>query len=429
MHNVLIKINNHINENTENATYQIIPFGILGFFTFPLFYFLVSTNIPGQYENLFLRIIASILCLPLILKEYWPLKFKKYLPFYWYIVILYTLPFFFIFMMLKNDFSQVWLMNAMQLIFFLIVIVDWLSFIMLIILGSIIAYFTFLISGGVLPITFYFSGEIVSLIVAIFIGTFFSRSKSKLETEKFEALKALGSTIAHELRTPLTAIRSGVEGIKAYLPGLIETYKVANEQKLATKHIRNDQLISLEKSVDNVEAETNLANITINMLLTNTRQTKLTQNEVSIFSAQDLITEALERYPMQQEQKTLIHLNPEHNFMIQGDKELITHLLFNLLKNALYYLAASQKGEINIRFEPGEKFDSIYFKDTGQGIAPEDLPHIFDRFFSRTYHGSGIGLAFCKSVMKLHKGSITCQSQFGEYAEFIIRFPKFEAHA
>jgi len=51
------------------------------------------------------------------------------------------------------------------------------------------------------------------------------------------------------------------------------------------------------------------------------------------------------------------------------------------------------------------------------------LPKIFDRFFSSTHHGSGIGLAFCKLVMQAYGGNITCQSQQGEFTEFVLSFP------
>lgn len=423
MYNLLKKINKHIDENTEKATYQIIPFGILGFFTFPVFYFLVSENFPEQYENLPLRVLASLLCFPLMFKNYWPTRLKEYLPIYWYTVILYTLPFFFTFMLLKNGLSQVWLMNAMQLVFFLILIVDWLSFIILIILGSMLAFITFYINGGVFSSSSPFSGELISFIVAIFIGAVFSRSKSKLEAEKFEALQSFGATVAHELRTPLNAIQNGVAGVKVYLPGLIDTYKKAREASLSVDHIRADQLLGLEKCVNNIEAESNLANITINMLLTNVRQSKLAQSEITVFSASELIEQALVRYPMHTEQQNLIHVNHEHDFIIQGDKELLIHVFFNLLKNALYFIEATQKGDITIWFDSDETTHRIHFKDTGQGIAPSDLPHIFERFYTRRYHGTGIGLAFCKTAMHLHKGNIICRSILGEFAEFIISFP------
>lgn len=110
--------------------------------------------------------------------------------------------------------------------------------------------------------------------------------------------------------------------------------------------------------------------------------------------------------------------------MFKGDELLIIHVLFNLLKNAIYYVRAAGKGNISIRIENGDKYNFLYFKDTGQGINAKVLPHIFERFFSRTYHGTGIGLAYCKLVMQNLDGDITCRSKEFEYTEFKLSFPK-----
>ncbi|HBC71240.1 MAG TPA: ATP-binding protein [Coxiellaceae bacterium] len=98
-------------------------------------------------------------------------------------------------------------------------------------------------------------------------------------------------------------------------------------------------------------------------------------------------------------------------------------MLFNLLKNALYYIARARKGQIYIHLENRENENRLYFKDTGKGIAKEMLSHIFNRFYSKTDGGVGIGLSFCKMAMEWMGGSITCQSVEGEYTEFVLHFP------
>jgi signal transduction histidine kinase len=109
-----------------------------------------------------------------------------------------------------------------------------------------------------------------------------------------------------------------------------------------------------------------------------------------------------------------------------GDDILFTHVLFNLLKNALYYIRAASKGEISIWCEQNEKFNILHFKDTGLGMDKEVLEHIFERFFTRTRHGSGVGLAFCKLVMQSFGGDIICDSVKGEYTDFTLSFPKIK---
>ena len=102
----------------------------------------------------------------------------------------------------------------------------------------------------------------------------------------------------------------------------------------------------------------------------------------------------------------------------------MTHVFFNLLKNAVYYVEAANQGGIDIRVETGDKFNKVYFKDTGTGIPAKSLPHIFERFYTTTDNGTGIGLAFCQLVMQSFGGDISCQSTEGQYTEFTLKFPK-----
>jgi len=107
-----------------------------------------------------------------------------------------------------------------------------------------------------------------------------------------------------------------------------------------------------------------------------------------------------------------------------GNQLLTIHIIFNLLKNALYYIKSVGKGEIYIWLELGEEMNKLCFKDTAKGISSNELPHVFERFYSNTQGGSGIGLAFCKMTMEQFGGDIHCESVEGDYAEFVLSFPK-----
>ncbi|MFA6036637.1 MAG: HAMP domain-containing sensor histidine kinase [Legionellales bacterium] len=424
MEKIYLKIYQALQLLAADEEYQFITVGILAAIGFPAFYF-IWHNFPGDpYENLPLRLIAASAGLLLTFKNYWPKKLKPILPVYWYIFLLYIMPFFFTFMLLKNDASVTWQLNTLLAFILLMIVVSWTMFTILSIIGVTLAVTFYLYTTPVPVYNDNFTVTVINIISMLICCVFILRKKDKIQKERFETLQSFGSTLAHELRTPLNAIQSSMEGIKAYLPSLIKSYQQAKEAHLKVDHIRHDQMEILENAIDNVETETSLANITINMLLTTVKQSQLKASEITVFSAKQLIDQALIRYPMQTDQRSLIHVNNDHDFMIQGDKELLSHLFFNLLKNALYYLEAARKGEILIWFNSDEKYNYIYFKDTGQGISDKDLPHIFEKFYTRRYHGTGIGLAFCKSVMKLHKGKIACRSTFGEYAEFIMAFPK-----
>ena len=102
-------------------------------------------------------------------------------------------------------------------------------------------------------------------------------------------------------------------------------------------------------------------------------------------------------------------------------------MLFNLLKNAIYYVKAANKGNmkgvIQIWLESDGKYNVLHFKDVGKGMPEATLHHVFDPFFTKTDHGAGIGLTFCKSVMESYGGKIGCASKEGEFTEFVLSFP------
>lgn len=245
------------------------------------------------------------------------------------------------------------------------------------------------------------------------------------EIDKVNAgLKLIAASIAHELRTPLSAISSAVSGTIKHLPPLIATYQLAKEKKLPIPFIPNYRIDLLSNINNNVQQEINAANLIINMLLTKINQPANVKTDVSTFSISNCINTALKRYPLSQEESALIHWKPSHDFSMIGSPLLIIHILFNLLKNALYYIKAAGKGEIAIWLESEAEYNNLYFKDTGEGINMAILPHIFDRFFSKTRGGAGVGLAFCKEAMKDMGGDIICTSIEGEYSLFKLTFPK-----
>lgn len=100
------------------------------------------------------------------------------------------------------------------------------------------------------------------------------------------------------------------------------------------------------------------------------------------------------------------------------------HVLFNLLKNAIYFIRKAGKGQIYIWIESTTQENTIHFKDTGMGIRPENISKIFEPFFTAdTNKGTGVGLAFCHMTMQALGGGIRCESQWHEYTEFILTFP------
>ena len=116
----------------------------------------------------------------------------------------------------------------------------------------------------------------------------------------------------------------------------------------------------------------------------------------------------------------MVNVDLEGDFIFKGDETLMIFVLFNLLKNSLYY-----KAKINIWLDADKKF--LYFKDDGVGIPADKLELIFDDFFtSNKKGGTGLGLPFCKRVMKAFDGDISCKSKVSEGVEFCLKFPAYQ---
>lgn len=241
--------------------------------------------------------------------------------------------------------------------------------------------------------------------------------------KQLSVVKTLSATMAHELRTPLAAIKLGTEGIKQYLEDLIDAYQKAKSANLPIKEISSSQFELLKSTLSDIAEETYYSNTIINMLLMNVEQLNLMQRDFKLCSIKNCIEETLRRYPFQPGDKELVKWDKNGDFSFLGDELLTVHVLFNLLKNAIYYVKSANKGHIKIWLTSNNKFNTLHFKDTGTGISETILLHIFDPFFTKTDHGTGIGLTFCKSVMESYGGEIECVSKVGEFTEFVLNFP------
>lgn len=426
MRNVLNKLLLWLNQRIDKIGAQYIAFGIFGVINYPGSYIFWRNVLPPTYNPLSLRLIAAILCIPLILKNYWPKKFRLYLPAYWYVTVLYCLPFFGTYLLLMNHVSNAWLMNLVLGLFLFISIVDWFMFILLLTLGAGLGWLAYwLTSDQSYSISLHsLSFAIYMYFFAFLIGFIFFRGKEKLATEKrLQLAKALAATIAHEFRTPLSSINAAVEGIKEYWPDLLHTYTIAKSQNLSIPSIRMSELKELETILYNIQTKIHFANTIINMILINVGQSNIRTENFKPCSVIQGINEALNQYPFSGEEKTLIYWDNKQDFLYYGEELLTIHVLFNLLKNALYYIKVAGKGNIHIWVEQHKRWNELHFRDTGSGIGKDLLSKIFDRFFSETYHGTGIGLSFCKMVMQAYHGDIICRSIEGEYTEFILTFP------
>ena len=114
--------------------------------------------------------------------------------------------------------------------------------------------------------------------------------------------------------------------------------------------------------------------------------------------------------------------------LIQVDRDRLEQMLINLVDNALKFTDTG--GRISVAARPDSPGRVVFeVKDTGAGIPPEDLPHIFDRFFrversrAQQFGGSGLGLSICKLLVETMGGSIGAQSILGSGTSFTVNLP------
>ena len=202
------KIVYQINQHAEKTGNPYIAFGIFGVITYPLYYFIWAyTNTQG-YENLTLRLIAAFLCVPLIFKEKLPKKILRLLPIYWYLTLLYSLPFLFTFLILKNGLSYPWVLNGMTVVVLSVLLLDLIPLLIILPIGIIGGVTCFkltstenIASYDNLPVI------IITYLSVIFFGAVFARRKEGIQQGKLNAAYTVGASIAHELRTPIRTVQ------------------------------------------------------------------------------------------------------------------------------------------------------------------------------------------------------------------------------
>ena len=216
------------------------------------------------------------------------------------------------------------------------------------------------------------------------------------------ARRRMTADIAHDLRSPLSVISGYAEALSdGKLPGTPEVYTILNQETRHLNHLVEDlRLLSL--------ADAGELSLTIQPI-----------------SPQVILERVAARYAVSAKQKNIaLRVEPAEGLPeIKVDVERMLQVFDNLVRNAFRYTSAG--GEIVLAAQADDQGVLLQIRDNGSGIAAEDLPHVFDRFYrgdkSRQEDGeSGLGLAIAKSIIEAHKGSITVESTPGQGTTFTI---------
>ena len=143
------RLHRALTRSTEYAEPFIFTAAVLTVFGHPLFYLIWRFLIPQPFEDLSLRLVGSLLALPVVFKNYWPVGLKKFLPYYWHFAVLFTLPFFFSLNLFLSEFSQVWVLSTIAATFLLTFVVTWYLAVIIFFLGIGASYGVYgFFSGG-----------------------------------------------------------------------------------------------------------------------------------------------------------------------------------------------------------------------------------------------------------------------------------------
>jgi signal transduction histidine kinase len=211
---------------------------------------------------------------------------------------------------------------------------------------------------------------------------------------------------AHELRTPLAVIQGNLEGM---LDGIVP----ADEKNLSSLR---EETLHLNRLIQDLRE----------LSLVETGQLPLEKEEVELSVLAARAASMLQ--PLAEENQVLLQAEVEEAPFLRLDKQRMNQIIYNLLTNALRHTPPGGRVMVSVRRE--EKEVVLVVSDTGEGMASEHLPYIFEHFYrvdasrDRRSGGSGIGLAIVRRLVEAQGGKVTVQSQLGEGSCFEVRFKK-----
>jgi two-component system OmpR family sensor kinase len=228
------------------------------------------------------------------------------------------------------------------------------------------------------------------------------------QEEAFEQQRRFTADASHELRTPLTIIKANtslaLSGTRT-APELLKTVQTVNTAADRMTRIVQDLLLL---------ARSDAGQLTYALVPT---------------PLSDVVSQALGAAQGPDHAPITVALKPE-SLAVIGNADALVRLFSNLLENAARYTPS--EGRITVSAETLGDVVSVKVTDTGEGIAPEHLPHLTERFYrveasrSRPRGGTGLGLAICRSIVEAHAGELSIESVLGRGTTVRVTLPLAE---
>lgn len=392
--------------------------GIVGFVAFPLFYLLRRTSaLPPLYDDLALRIAASLLCLLLALRRWWPRRAQPFYIGYSYLAVFYCLSFLLSFTMLKNQGGTPSVVNMVMGAILIVLLADWRNTVTMLVSGYVLSLLVFWITDPSPQVPPEFVISAAGSILVVVAGALSHYGQKQAEMERMRLLYAgLAGSVAHEMRSPLMQIRHVLGAMTADLPA---AFRAGGNVSFTHQQVA-DMLRAAGQGQDAVTRGLQAITVTLQQLNPSAFDTSAFRD----LSASQCIEKAVNEFAYEDHShRARVVVTELSDFTFKGEETAFVLILFNLIKNALYYLPTHPDIIVTVTIDGGLT-NRVVVRDTGPGIPAARVRRLFEQFRSAgKAEGTGLGLAFCRRAMEAFGGAITCRSEPGEFTEFVLCFP------
>ncbi len=389
--------------------------GYVGAISTVLFYFVRFTRPNAQpLDDLVPRVVGLVLYTLLAIKDRWPEKLKPYYIGYSYFALICCLPFFMVLTGLQRGGGMPAISNAFIVVSFLVLVTDWRNTVVMLIAGTAMAAAFYGATSPDPKIPMDLVAQLPAFALIVIGGNLFKFSTEQIDAErKLRATQALAGSIAHEMRNPLSQIRYNLQGMQEALPPPTAS---ARGQTLAAPEVH-----ALYRHLAESELAVKRGLQVIAMTLDEVSAKPVDTSSFKYLSAAQATHKAVQEYAFQSdEERSNVSVQVAGDFIFRGDETAYLFVIFNLVQNALYYVAACPQARVTVTVERYH----VRIRDTGPGIPRSARAALFQPFSSSGKSGgTGLGLAYCRRIMRAFGGDIRCDSVPGEFTEFTLHFP------
>jgi len=409
---------------TYGAPYLL--FGTFCSINFMLPYFMWAHASPSSHNlMLYLRVLGGFACGLLIVRDKWPASLLPYLPTFWHVTLLYCLPFTSTVMFLLTKGSIEWLINITLTIMFLVVLVDWLSFVILSVLGITLGIGFYRLAFDLADLKLDFNTAYALVYACVFstlIALLFARRRKQHLEAKFREISAYSDTINPVTENENPANLRIANLIEQKVQEVISLY---NQPSIAHTTVLDPDTAPIDLDFLNYFFPTAVEVIKqgphLNQPLVQAIREHYMVPHLSQLSLQICLETALEAYSTQHQHSITIDRSVDYKICTS-----FYHLQYALI-HILQFLHAHHHGTEHIRLWVEEN-KGVYMRLSGQVLAPDVVDTLCSLFPLQTT-AKHPGLAISKLLLEAHGGWLLCNTSAlskNTYTEFVFMIPPAE---